>query len=94
MRKEFFNRDMEFFIDHRVDWPRYFQLRRGDEVNPQEEVATYKTILHTLGEICEAIEAGARDHWHEDVQLIDAKSSCHTTSPPATIRSARPACSR
>ena len=73
MRKEFFNRDMEFFIDHRVDWPRYFQLRRGDEVNPQEEVATYKTILHTLGEICEAIEAGARDHWHEDVQLIDGK---------------------
>ena len=73
MRKEFFNRDMEFLIDHRVDWPRYFQLRRGDEVNPQEEVATYKTILPTLGEICEAIEAGARDHWHEDVQLIDGK---------------------
>lgn len=73
MAKEFFNPDMDFYIDRRVDWERYFRLRRGAEVNAQEEVATYKMILRTVGEICEEIEAGARDHWHEHVQLVDGQ---------------------
>ncbi len=73
MAKEFFNPDMEFYIDHRVDWGRYFRLRRGAEVNAPEEVATYKMILRTVGEICEEIEVGARDHWHDHVQLVDGQ---------------------
>ena len=67
MAKEFFNRDMEFFIDHRVDWARYFRLLRGADASWRDEVETYKMILRTAGEICESIEAGARDHWHEHV---------------------------
>ncbi len=72
MGKEFFHRDIELFIDHRVDWPRYFRLRGGD-VTTSEEVETYRTILRTTGEICEEIEAGARDHWHEEVRLEDGQ---------------------
>ena len=29
MATEFFNEDMRLFIDHRVDWARYFRLLRG-----------------------------------------------------------------
>jgi 3-(methylsulfanyl)propanoyl-CoA dehydrogenase len=71
MAKEFFNRDMEFFLDHRVDWARYFALTRGAEADWREEVATYKMVLRTVGEICESIDAAGRDHWHEHVELRD-----------------------
>ncbi|HEV7733787.1 MAG TPA: acyl-CoA dehydrogenase family protein [Candidatus Binatia bacterium] len=73
MAKDFFDRDMQLFIDHRVDWKRYFLLRRGPEVDAAEEVDTYKEILRTIGEVCESIEAGARGHWHEEVKLEGGK---------------------
>lgn len=69
MAQEFFNPDMEFFLDHRVDWARYFRLVRGADANWQDEVETYKAVLRTAGEICESIEEGARGHWHEHVVL-------------------------
>ncbi len=71
--KEFFNRDMESFIDHRVAWDRYFRLRRGGPVDVREELDTYKMILRTAGDICEAIEVAARDHWHEETTLVDGQ---------------------
>ena len=77
MAKEFFHRDMQLFIDHRFDWARYFRLR-GTEVNVAEEIETYKAILRTTGEVCEDIEAGAIDHWHEEVTLVDG----HVVVPP------------
>jgi hypothetical protein len=72
MVKEFFHRDIQLFIDHRVDWARNFRLR-GGEVKVDEEVETYKTILRTVGEVCEDIEAGARDHWEEEVRLENGR---------------------
>src|SRR5262245_28782967 len=69
MGKEFFHRDIQLFMDHRVDWARYFRLRDGDAVHPEDEVETYRTILRTVGEICEDLEAGALEHWHEEVRL-------------------------
>jgi hypothetical protein len=72
MAKEFFHRDIQLFIDHRVNWERYFRLR-GSEVNVAEEVETYKTILRTTAEVCEDIEAGALDHWDEEVRLENGK---------------------
>jgi alkylation response protein AidB-like acyl-CoA dehydrogenase len=69
MATEYFHRDMQLFLDHRFDWKRYFRLRRGGEVDPAEEVATYKDILRTTGEICASIEEGSRDHWEEEVRL-------------------------
>jgi alkylation response protein AidB-like acyl-CoA dehydrogenase len=69
---DFFHRDFELVIDHRFDWRRYFQLR-GSDADPAEEIETYKTILRTTAEISEDIEAGARDHWHEEVRLDDGR---------------------
>ena len=69
MATDFFNDDMRLFIDHRVDWARFFRLKRGEGVDAAAEVETYKTILQTTGEICAEIAAGARDHWHEEVRL-------------------------
>jgi hypothetical protein len=68
MAKEFFNPDMEFFLDHRVDWERYFRFARPGAAW-QEELATYKMILRTVGDISESIEDGARDHWHEHARV-------------------------
>ena len=73
MAQEFFNRDMEFFLDHRTDWARYFRLMRATDANWRDEVETYKMVLRTAGEICESIEAGARDHWQEHVALMDGE---------------------
>src|SRR5512143_3550527 len=73
MAKEFFNSDMQLFIDHRMDWERYFRLRRPEAVSVADEIGTYKTILQTLGDVCEEIEADARDHWHEEVELTDGR---------------------
>jgi 3-(methylthio)propanoyl-CoA dehydrogenase len=81
MAQEFFNRDIELFIDGRVDWARLFRFRRpGEDVNPAEEVATYKMILRTAGEICCDIAQESRQHWHEEVKLVDG-----TVVPPPHI---------
>jgi alkylation response protein AidB-like acyl-CoA dehydrogenase len=72
MASEFFHRDMQLFIQRRFDWSRYFRLR-GDETNVTEAVETFQTILRTTGEVCEDIEAGARDHWHEEVRLENGR---------------------
>jgi alkylation response protein AidB-like acyl-CoA dehydrogenase len=69
MPDSFFHPDMESFIDHRVDWSRYLRLRDGAEGDVAGEIATYKMILRTLAEVCQDIDAGAREHWHEEVRL-------------------------
>jgi hypothetical protein len=69
MATDFFNDDMRLFVDHRVDWRRYFALKRGEGTDVAGEVDTFKTILQTTGDICAEIAAGARDHWHEEVRL-------------------------
>ena len=77
MSKDFFHRDIQLFVDHRFDWERYFRLR-GASADVAEEVETYRTILRTAGEVCEDIETGARDHWHEEVRLENG----HVVVPP------------
>jgi len=72
MARDFFHRDIELFIDHRFDWGRYLHLR-GAEASVADEVETYKTVLRTTGEVCEDIEAGALDHWHEEVRLENGR---------------------
>jgi alkylation response protein AidB-like acyl-CoA dehydrogenase len=66
---DFFHSDMELFVDHRVDWKRYFYYRDPGDRDVAGEIATYKLILRTLGEICRDIEAGAKEHWHEEAEL-------------------------
>lgn len=69
MATRFFNDDMRLFIDHRVDWQRYFRLKRGDDVDVAAEVDTFRHILETTGDIAADLAAAARDHWHEEVRL-------------------------
>ncbi|MGH7805538.1 MAG: acyl-CoA dehydrogenase family protein [Candidatus Binatia bacterium] len=69
MANDFFNADMELFIDHRVDWKRYFRFRNPDATDVAGEVETFKLVLRTIGDICKDIEAGSKDHWHEEVRL-------------------------
>ncbi|MGH7857497.1 MAG: acyl-CoA dehydrogenase family protein, partial [Candidatus Binatia bacterium] len=68
MDQGFFSRDMEHFIDHRVDWRRYLRYRRPGAV-VAEEIDTYKMVLRTLGDICEAIEIESDGRWHEEARL-------------------------
>src|ERR1051326_2031583 len=69
MADEFFHPDMDLFIDHRVDWGRYFRFSRGAAANVAEELDTFKMILRTLEEVCSDIDADAGAHWHEEVRL-------------------------
>jgi len=71
MDQSFFNADIELFIDHRVDWERMLRFRRGPDVSVSEEVETYKMILRTASDVCSDIHAAGRDHWHEEVKLVD-----------------------
>src|SRR5262249_35451857 len=73
MAKEFFDRDMQLFIDHRFDWSRYFRLRPGDGVQVADEVAPFKDVVRSTGEICQSIAEGSRGHWHEEVKLVDGQ---------------------
>jgi len=73
MADDFFHREMELFIDHRVNWERYFRLSRPVAVQAAEEVATYKAVLRTAAEVCEDIAATARGHWREEVRLVDGR---------------------
>ncbi|MBI4516060.1 MAG: acyl-CoA dehydrogenase family protein [Deltaproteobacteria bacterium] len=70
MINDFFHRDMHLFIDHRVDWPRYFRLCRGEAASVAEELDTYKAIMRTTATVCEDIAENARAHWHEEVRLL------------------------
>ena len=65
MPSDFFHPDMEVFIDHRVDWERYFRFLRGDPANVADELETFKMILRTIGAVCSDVDRDAGDHWHE-----------------------------
>ena len=90
MAHEFFHPDMKLFIDHRVDWDRYFRLLRGPEVDVAGEIETYRSILahrrrHLRGHrggrprpLARGGPPGGR-----------ARSSCRRTSRRATTSCAR-----
>jgi len=94
MEQGFFHADIEFFIDHRVDWQRLLKLRHGPGVNVAEEVDTYKMILRTAGEVCADIEADSLGHWHEAVELVDGEvqTPAHVLSGYQRLRAAGLTC--
>jgi len=73
MTADFLHHEIRDFIQHRIDWKRYFELRSRGEANAVEEVETFLTILRTLDEICRDVESDARDRWHEEVKLVDGE---------------------
>ena len=94
MDQAFFNADMELFVDHRVDWDRLLRFRRGPDVSVSEELDTYKMIMRTAGDVCADIQANARDHWHEEVTLVDGqvKLPPHIAAGYEKLRSAGLTC--
>jgi hypothetical protein len=73
MAQGFFHADIEFFIDHRVDWERLLRLRLGEECVVADEIDTYKMILSTAGDVCADIERESLGHWHEAVEVVDGE---------------------
>lgn len=73
MNREYFHDDIRLFLEQRVDWERYHKLRRSGPVDVEEELTTYRSILESLGQICEDIESDSRDKWHEEVRLEDGE---------------------
>ncbi len=94
MPTAFFHRDMELFVDRRMDWARYLRLRQGADVQVADEVASFKDVLRTIGEICEAIAADTRAHWHEEVQLAEGEVvvPAHIAAAYETLRGAGLVC--
>jgi len=68
---DFFNSDMQLFLDGRVDWPRITRLRRGADVNPAEELAVYKMMLASAAEVCADLEESSALGWPTEVALRD-----------------------
>jgi hypothetical protein len=80
MKKDYFHEDIQLFLEHRVDWERLLRLRSTDTPNVEEELTTYRSILATLGDVCEDIAEDARDHWHEEARLEDGVAMGFPTS--------------
>lgn len=73
MAEEFFHRDMALFLEHRCDWPRWTRLRRGPQGDPGEEVETFRAVLRTAADVCAAIAAESRPHWHDHARIEDGR---------------------
>jgi len=73
MPEDFFHRDMALFLEHRCDWPRWTRLRRGAEGAPAEEVETFRAVLRTAADVCAAIAAASRPHWHDHARLENGR---------------------
>lgn len=73
MDHQYFHDDIRHYLENRVDWERYHRLARPGPVDVAEELDTYRSILESLGQICEDIEADARPNWHEEVDLQEGE---------------------
>ena len=80
MSSEFFNKDISIFLEKRVDWETFFRLKSAEDFDLGQELDTFKTILSSLGEICEDIENDSKPAWHDEVVLTDG-----TVEKPAHI---------
>ncbi len=69
MSDDFFHSDMQFFLEHRIDWPRYLRLKRAEATDAPSEVEAWRTILQTAGDICAELAPAARAGWHDEVTL-------------------------
>ena len=71
MSSEFFHKDISIFLEKRVDWETFFRLKSAEDFDLEEELGTFKTILSSLGDICEDIENDSKPAWHDEVLLTD-----------------------
>jgi alkylation response protein AidB-like acyl-CoA dehydrogenase len=94
MASDFFHRDIQLFLEQRVDWQRFFRLKRPGPINLDEELDTYRTILTTLGDICADIEVDSKEAWHDEVVLEDGvvRKPAHIEKGYGKIRDAGLTC--
>jgi hypothetical protein len=85
MASDFFNPNMELFVDRRVDWKRYFHYRNPD-ADVAGEAETYKMILRTLGSVGTSRRA-RRSTGTKRRNSGAERSWSHSTSPKAIASS-------
>ncbi len=64
---------MRFFLDRRVEWERFFELKGGAPEHTREQVAVFHDVLQSLNGVCTDIATASRDRWHEQAQLRDGQ---------------------
>jgi alkylation response protein AidB-like acyl-CoA dehydrogenase len=65
------------YLDKLVDWERYFDLRRGGNLDVDAERDAMRGVLDTCAEICASIEPASRAGWEQSSSLSDD----HVTLP-------------
>ncbi len=78
----YFNDPILLYVDKLIDWDEHFRLIRGEGADAATERDALRTVLETVGEICESIEPEAREGWNDHAELADDE----VTQPPHVAR--------
>ena len=81
---DYFAPTMRLYMDELVDWKRYLELLHGSAPDVASEVGAYRTVLETTAALAQSFERPAREHWHEEAELLPDGGA----QPPAHIRAA------
>ncbi|MCG8592585.1 MAG: acyl-CoA dehydrogenase family protein [Proteobacteria bacterium] len=69
----YLNDGIRLYLQSLVDWDTYFRLRKGDDVDVEQEVAALQEVLETAAQICEEIAEETRPGWYEAARLEDGQ---------------------
>ena len=81
---DYFSPTMRLYVEKLVDWKRHLQLLHGGEPDVAAEVGAYRTVLETTAALAGSFERRAREHWHDEAELLPDGGA----QPPAHIRDA------
>ena len=79
---DYFAPTMRLYVDELVDWKRYLELLHGSAPDVTAEVGAYRTVLETSAALAQSFERDAREHWHDEAELVPDGGA----QPPAHIR--------
>jgi hypothetical protein len=81
---DYFTPTMRLYVDKLVDWERYLRLLHGSAPDVAAETGAYRTVLETTAALAGSFEHRAREHWHDEAELLPDGGA----QPPAHIRDA------
>jgi 3-(methylthio)propanoyl-CoA dehydrogenase len=81
---DYFSPTMRLYVEKLVDWKRHLQLLHGGEPDVAAELGAYRTVLETTAALAGSFERRAREHWHDEAELLPDGGA----QPPAHIRDA------
>jgi alkylation response protein AidB-like acyl-CoA dehydrogenase len=61
------------YLRELVDWDGYFRMRKGDDVEVEAERAALVSVMETVAEVCQEIEADSREGWEEPSRLEEGQ---------------------